>query len=555
MRCCDGYMMPRVIERFGGKHGHLGRCVIFIPDQHSQIPQDVLFNTINLGRSATQWFRDFNCTITEGHVPGDFFDYYPNGTYKGLLGKLQRSEFDTVPYFARPDSLPFNPVLIGKVFLAADVSVGFMKKFAVSSKRELTSFVTEFPGIVYVYILIALFIFIVSFLILEKKKKKLPLIKRLTLTKIAHLIEQTSYCLVDQETLDAVTTPGRIVLFTLHTLLVTFIYGLFLSKIGADLVVMKEPYNIQSIEDIIETDSQIQPMVYKQFFLINLMKQASVYRPSSTLARLYPVVMSDPENNILNADINDIGNMAALTDVIFSRIMMRKAVLVVPTDVFTWIRHFECLLNPEVMSKIQVTKETFAHGIITTLYAPKIHPMVRKVLDYFLGSLLEMGLIRNPMFRNIIAKDLMKLLPVAGVTSKVTQCQDISNGNSVSDSNSSWRPFYLHDFLHVYEIMAFFLSLATVILFLERKWSTYDKNRKAKADIKKNIRISQERKTVQEDHLRRLKQIKEKKGQEVKRLRITRASFEGTITENKKERPRSQRISIAKNKGKMSLHS
>ena len=139
--------MPRVIERFGGKHGHLGRCLIFIPDSQSQIPRDLFVNTINVGRSITQWLRDFNCTIKEGHIPDDFFAYYPNGTYKGALGMLQRSEFDTVPYFARPDSLPFNPVLIGTVFTPADVGVGFRKKLAVPSERELTSFVTEFPGI------------------------------------------------------------------------------------------------------------------------------------------------------------------------------------------------------------------------------------------------------------------------------------------------------------------------------------------------------------------------------------------------------------------------
>ena len=241
----------------------------------------------------------------------------------------------------------------------------------------------------------------------------MPLIKRLTLNRIADLIEQTSYCLMDQETLDAETTPGRVVLFTLHTLIVTFIYGLFLSKIGADLVVMKEPYNIQSIDDIIEPNSQTKPAILKQLFLMNLMKQASVYRPESTVARLYPVVTSDPEKNIINADINNMQNMASITNVVFGRVMTREIALVMPTDVFTWMRHFNCFVNPEVSSKMQVTKETFADGIITTVYAPKIHPMVRKVMDYFMGCILEMGLFNSPMLRHIIAKDMIKVLPGA----------------------------------------------------------------------------------------------------------------------------------------------
>ena len=75
-------------------------------------------------------------------MPVDYFIYYPNGSYTGPLGMLQRSEIDSVPYVARPDSLPHNPVLIGKVFTAADVAIGFRKKAADPIERELTSFVT-----------------------------------------------------------------------------------------------------------------------------------------------------------------------------------------------------------------------------------------------------------------------------------------------------------------------------------------------------------------------------------------------------------------------------
>ena len=516
--------MPRVIERFGGKHGHLGRCLIFIPDQQRQIPPDLFSNTIEIAGPATQWLRDFNCTTIDGHVPDDFFRYYPNGTYEGALGMLQRSEFDTVPYFVRPDSLPFNPVLIGKVVASADVGVGFRKTFANTTERELTSFVTEFPGIVYGYILIALFIFIVSFLIAERKKKR-PFFKTLTPKRIAHMIEQTAYCLVDQETLDAETTPGRLVLLTLNILIVIFIYGLFLSKIGADLVVMKEPYNIQSIEDIIESDSQTKPVILKQLFLINLMKEASLYHPESTLARLYPVVMSDPSNNIASCDINNPQNAVTVMNVVLDGLMARQRALVMPTEVLTWMRHFQCLINPQIMSKMQVTKETFAHGMLTYAYAPKIHPMVRKVLDYFFGCFLEMGLFQSLMLRNLIAKDMLKVLPGARITSEVTECQDISNGASISESDdlSSWRPFHAHDFVQVFYIMALFLTVAAIILLLELLWSNYRKKRSEISHEPKNNKIHEKGKKNDLGRWKRLKQVQvvlKKKGKEKKSLRV-----------------------------------
>ena len=513
--------MPRVIERFGGKHGHLGRCLIFVPDEYHSVPPNMVPNLLEIAIPATKWARDFNCTIFEGHVPDDFYFYYPNGSYTGPLGMLQRSEFDSVPFVGRPDSLPFNPVLTGKVFTAADVAIGFRKKGPVQSERELTAFVTDFPGIVYVYVLIALFIFIVLFLIFEKKNQTLT--KRLAPKNIAHLMEQVAYCLVDQMNLDAATNPGRLLLVSLHTLLLVFIYGLFLSKIGADLVVMKEPYNIQSVEDIIQPDSQTKPLIIRQLFLINLMKEAAVYRPDSTLARLLPIIMSDPKKNILNLDMSKVGNAITAFNGIFSQIMERESALLLPVEFFAWFRHFQCVINPSVMSKVQMAKETFAHGIVTFAYAPKIHPMVRKVMDYFTQCYLEMGIVTNRMLAHILVKDMLNILPDVRITSEVTQCQDITMKRTESGDEYPWRPFNSSDFIRVYEIMALFLTLAAIVLLIEWKWSQYEKKRRDKFHQRKSSKTIEVSETFQGNRWIRLRQETEKRNHYRRHLQVNRS--------------------------------
>jgi hypothetical protein len=108
-------IMPRVIERFGGRYGSLGRCIMFIPLAFRQLPVEKMIpRTYETGKGVFKWFNDYNCTFLEGTMGEDFFSYSPNGTYSGPLGMIQRGEVDVVPYVARPDALPHNPGLIGQ---------------------------------------------------------------------------------------------------------------------------------------------------------------------------------------------------------------------------------------------------------------------------------------------------------------------------------------------------------------------------------------------------------------------------------------------------------
>ena len=168
-------------------------------------------------------------------------------------------------------------------------------------------------------------------------------------------------------------------------------------------------------------------------------------------------------------------------------------------------------MNPSVMSKVQTAEETFGHGIVTFIYAPKIHPMVRKVMDYFTGCYLEMGIVFNKILPHILVRDMLKLLPNVRITSEVTQCQDITMQRTEADDEYLWRSFNSRDFIQVYEIMAVFLILATIVLLIECKWSQYQKQTTDKFDQRKSNNTIEFPETFQGDRWKKLRQKTERR--------------------------------------------
>ena len=219
----------RVIDRFGGSRHHSGRCLILYPDLHEDIENGISMVSIIHKLDFVFNFADkYNCSFKQGKAPGDIFFHYPNGTYTGPIGIVQRHEADTMTYPVRPDSLPFNPGLIGPALYPADVAIVYKKMKPIVIERELTSFVTQFPIILYAYIVIGLLLFVTCFLITEDTWKA-SLIERITPKKLSLLCEQAAYSLVGQSTLEAKTTRGRIALGSLYLLIFFFVYRLFLS--------------------------------------------------------------------------------------------------------------------------------------------------------------------------------------------------------------------------------------------------------------------------------------------------------------------------------------
>ena len=313
-----------------------------------------------------------------------------------------------------------------------------------------------------------------------ERTKDPKIVDRLSMKQVGHLFEQTVYALFDQENMEAVSVSGRLVWLTLLIFIIVFINGIFLSKLGADLVVMKEPHKIESIEELIHNNSKTRPVAIKQLFLINLLKQAAVYRPESTHGRLYKVLMSSEDlvmNFNLASDDADTDKFKYGMTVLFESMQRHEKAMLMPKVFVKMSLSLQCLNQPDLVRNMTIAEQTFAHGILTFIYAPKINPMVRKMLDYFTGTFFEAALLRS--FEKAIIEDYMVLMPQLVVNREVIQCQE---GDVVSalekTSMDSWTSFSLAHYITVFAVFGFMIGFALVTLSIETRVAKLLKKRK-----------------------------------------------------------------------------
>jgi hypothetical protein len=327
--------------------------------------------------------------------------------------------------------------------------------------------------------------------LLEYNRKE-TLLERLSIRRLLYLIEQTSYALIDQFNFEAVTVSGRLVHFTLQSLLLTFIFGLFLNKIGADLVILREPHNIESIEELIRNDSKTKPVVMKQFFLLNLMKEASVYRPTSILARLNQVIQADSKNLIISfdafAESSDAQKLMTEINDLLTRVSNHTQAVLNPAFFFPFFRHAVCLINTELTSRFQATSETFAHGTLNYIFSHNIHPLVRKMMSYFTSTFFETALLKSMEAATL--EDNISTMPGFQFSTEVLECQEGVIRSVLSDNNEGWRSFRDIDYLHIHETCLFLLCVAAIVLFIERSVCNRSKSQLGRAHQRLKINIT-----------------------------------------------------------------
>ena len=461
----------RIIDRFGGSHRSLDPCVIMAYKHLMTIEEDTLRRFPSVTRSVSGLFRflsDYNCTLMPYEMQPDPYGYLPNGTYTSTVGIIQRNEVDTMMLFVRPDSLPFEPGLIGPVMLPADSSItsARMSSKVQTIERTLTVFISDFGVINYCYVFICIFVFGLLFVLLEHNN--LSVRERLSITRICKLIERIGYSLVDQESMNATNTHSRILLLAFNVFLFFMLYGLFLCKIGANLVTLSVPHEIEGPEELLTNGSDVAQMaVFGLTTVPRVLELEDRYRPDSLMAQVKRKVWTNP-NGIISMKnyIDNPQDTMMINMKLFNDLRDNKVAVLAEEVVIRRYQKLNCVLQPSVAAWVRSTKETFAPGLLSTIYSHRINPFVRKVFDYYfkimgegmlLYSVLEALQEDGPPFVN------------AQVTVESIQCE-LGVNETLRDMNmgwGSWRKFEDHDYLPLFIGMGYSFLGSFFVLIIE----------------------------------------------------------------------------------------
>ena len=461
----------RIIERFGGSHRSLDPCVILVSKTVMTLEEDTLKRLPSVTRSVSGLFRffsDYNCTLMQYEAQPDPFGYLPNGTYTSTVGIIQRNKVDTMILFVRPDALPFEPGLIGPVMFAADACItsARMSSRVQLIQRTLTVFISDFGVINYCYVFICIFVFGVLFLLLEHSN--LSVRERLSISRICKLTERIGYSLVDQELIEATKTHSRILLLAFNVFLFFMLYGLFLCNIGANLVTLSVPHEIEGPEELLRNGSDVAKMaVYGETTVPRVLELEDRYRPDSLMAQVKRKIWSNPDGIRSMKKILENPHVTMMTNTkLLNDLRSNKRALLVEEVVIRRFQKINCVLQPSVAALVRSTKETFAPGFLAMIYSHRINGLVRKVFDYYFKVIGEGMLLYS--FLEALQEDLPSFFS-AQVTVESIQCE-LGVNETLRDAKmgwGSWRKFEDHDYLPLFIGMGYTFLVSFFVLIIE----------------------------------------------------------------------------------------
>ena len=286
----------KVIDRFEGYYAKDIRCRIWSPkttqfDQKTPPMFDELF--------AAQ--KRFNCTYILGEFTENGYPL-PNGTYTGVIGILQRNEVDFAPVFARPDGLPFEPALIGPMIMGADVVIVTNRRYGEKITREIVQFVDDYSPIVYEYLALVIIIFCIFYtMIHESVMGSIKEDPRIAIKLFLKHGWESLNLVLDQENFQPETNVARILVLFCATFIFVFIYGIFLNKVGADLVAKTKGKNVDNIDYFLNNITHMKPCVIKQLYLLNVLRASP---KTSKLGQLWSLMEKEENETVLDIQAN-----------------------------------------------------------------------------------------------------------------------------------------------------------------------------------------------------------------------------------------------------------
>ena len=482
----------KVIDRFGGFYKQDLPCKFWMPEGFEameEMPGASLYKTTIFLNPL----KKLNCSnfITQEK---DFGYPLDNGSYTGLIGMIQRQECDMMVIAVRPDSMPHEPALIGPRVLEADAGIitGKSKKNRVT--REILELVTDIDPLVYAYLVTSIIVFsicyttsiiVASFREDETEDSDAETDEWYALTVAKHFLKtiwESCAAVIGGEQFSPDDKSSRILSLFFTLGLFFGIYGMFLNNVGADLIRKNGLPNIDSIDYFVNNITHTKPVIVKRLYLLNLLKSEP---KDSTLGKLWSLMEKEQNETVLDVDKERLVNgdelyrmqvVAKATDLLWE-VQNRKKAIILPRSIARNIKMVGCTMNAVNISRLYISKESFAAGTLNTLMSHGIHAEIRKIFEYFGRAFNEANLIVGAT--RFIVINAADMVPGMNAKLDVSALECIEDkpltvmkddpelaGEVVSD-DESFQEFSLFHLATLFKLWIFGLFAALVLFILE----------------------------------------------------------------------------------------
>ena len=257
---------------------------------------------------------------------------------------------------------------------------------------------------------------------------------------------------------------------------------MFLNNIGADLIRRNGPPNIDSIDYFVNNITHTKPVIVRNLYLLDLLKRQP---RNSTLGRFWSLIEKEQNETVIGVDLERFNAgeqkyqmevLTAVTDIL-REVQNGTKALIMPRSMAQNAKRVGCTMNPVNISRLYISKESFAEGTLNTLMSHGIHPSLRKIFEYYGKTFNEAGLMTGiAKVRALNAGDM-----IPGVTAKLglsaLECvedkpltemmDDPELASEVISDEESFQQFSLFHLASLFKVWFFGLLAASVLCMSE----------------------------------------------------------------------------------------
>ena len=293
--------------------------------------------------------RKFN-NVTRYKILYDYKTGSPdgNGTYSGLIGRIQSGELDIAAFAFNPAYLPDEPVAVGPALLPSDQTLVSVSEETRPQPVEIIDWFKipdpityEFVGFLFLIAIVLLTIFHYYDQPFAKLKKR-----RVTST-FCHNAFNCYSLTIDQEGFSPINGPQQVLTAALALFMFFMIEGIFKNLLSTDKTVEKPVSQIDTIKDLLENPkfSERIPVVFDGLWHIDGLKTAS---SETDEGKLWAKMMQNKNESVINWGNSETPKI--MIDLIL-KFLDRKRVLILDHEFAPRIKQGLCRLPMDIVTE------------------------------------------------------------------------------------------------------------------------------------------------------------------------------------------------------------